>query len=74
MVILLLGQFPDAVGELEGLAEVLEFEPPFEVMLIDDPPAGIQLPRQAGQVFAGQRRDAAFAGHTLFLRQIRHTI
>ena len=56
----------------QGLAEVLELEIPFEMMFIDDPPAGIQLPCKAGHVLAGQRRDAAFTGHALFLRQIRH--
>ena len=72
MMVLRLGQFADTIGELKRLAEVREFELLFEMVFVDNVPASLDLFRQKSQIVARQRRDAAFAGHTLFLRQIGH--
>ena len=64
MVVLLLGQFADAIGEIERLAEVWELEFPFQMVFADDLPAWIQLLRERVEIIALERRHAAFAGHT----------
>ena len=72
MMVLRLGQFADAIGELKRLEKVREIELPLQMVFVDNPPAGIELLRQTSQFVGRQRRNAAFAGHTLFLRQIGH--
>ena len=67
VVVLRLSQFADAISVLERLAEVGEFELPLKVVFVDNLPGGIELSRQAGQLLARQRRDAALAGHTFLL-------
>src|SRR5581483_10001748 len=73
MVVNLLGEFPDAVGEIESLAEVLEFVIAFEMVLVHDLPARIQLHRQPAQFLAFERRHAAFARDTFLFSQCAHS-
>ena len=74
MMVLLFGQFPDLVGKMERLAEILELIFPFQMMFVDDAPAFPQFPRQGGQVVSFEGRRAAFARHTIFLRQFVHNL
>ena len=67
VVVLLFSEFADFVGEVEGLAEIGEFELAFEMMLGDDCPRG-DVELEARQIGSLERWDGAFAWEAFLLR------
>ena len=69
---LALGDLAHPVGEVEPLAEVVEGEGLFQVVLVDDAPAAAELLLQRAQLRPPERRNTAPARYAVLAGQFGH--
>ncbi len=72
MMVDLLGQLADPVGELQRLAEVLEPVLLLQVMPVDDLPAAAEPLRELAQLATRQRQYATATRYAGLIRQLGH--
>jgi hypothetical protein len=71
MMVLLFGDFPDTVNELQGLAKVGELKFPLELLLAEDFPSAVKLVLHLFQRVAFEGRRSAVARFAFFFCKVR---